>query len=74
MKCFVIFIILTLACFFHPVYAFSNQPTEKQVQSEFHSNLQWWEILDRQQVMNIELFPPEFGPNQQIEKNVINGV
>jgi len=38
----------------HP--AFACFPTE------FHSNLQWWEILDRQQVMNIELFPPEFRP------------
>ncbi len=40
--------------FEHP--AFTYFPTE------FHSNLQWWEILDRQQVMNIELFPPEFKP------------
>ena len=29
---------------------------------EFYSNLQWWEILDRQQVMNLELFPPNFKP------------
>ena len=36
--------------------AFADFPTE------FHSNLQWWEILDRQQVMNLELFPPEFRP------------
>jgi hypothetical protein len=38
----------------HP--AFADFPTE------YHSNLQWWEILDRQQVMNLELFPPEFKP------------
>ena len=38
----------------HP--AFTDFPTE------FHSNLQWWEILNRQQVMNLELFPPEFKP------------
>ncbi|MFZ6032596.1 MULTISPECIES: exo-beta-1,4-galactosidase [Melioribacter] len=38
----------------HP--AFSDFPTE------FHSNLQWWEILNRQQVMNLELFPPDFKP------------
>jgi hypothetical protein len=38
----------------HP--AFANFPTE------FHSNLQWWEILDRQQVMNLELFPLKFKP------------
>jgi hypothetical protein len=38
----------------HP--AFSDFPTE------FHSNLQWWEILNRQQIMNLELFPPDFKP------------
>jgi hypothetical protein len=38
----------------HP--AFINFPTE------FCSNLQWWEILNRQQVMNLELFPPQFKP------------
>lgn len=38
----------------HPV--FEDFPTE------FHSNLQWWEILHKQQVMNLELFPPEFKP------------
>ncbi|MGK9477828.1 exo-beta-1,4-galactosidase [Melioribacter sp. OK-6-Me] len=38
----------------HPV--FSYFPTD------FHSNLQWWEILNRQQVMNLELFPPQFKP------------
>ena len=38
----------------HPVFA--------EFPTEFHSNLQWWEILDRQQVMNLELFPPEFRP------------
>ena len=38
----------------HPAFAYF--PTE------FYSNLQWWEILDRQQVMNIGLFPPEFRP------------
>ena len=36
--------------------AFADFPTD------FHSNLQWWGILDRQQVMNLELFPPEFKP------------
>ncbi|MBN1783142.1 beta-glucuronidase [bacterium] len=38
----------------HPAFAYF--PTD------FHSDLQWWEILDRQQVMNIERFPPEFRP------------
>ena len=36
----------------HPVFEFF--PTE------FHSNLQWWEILNRQQIMNLENFPAEF--------------
>ncbi|MFH0988765.1 MAG: sugar-binding domain-containing protein [bacterium] len=38
----------------HP--AFANFPTA------YHSDLQWWDILNKQQVMNIELFPPEFRP------------
>jgi len=38
----------------HP--ALENFPTE------YHSNLQWWEILDRQQVMCLDNFLPEFRP------------
>ncbi len=38
----------------HPV--FSEFPTE------YHSNLQWWEILHKQQVMNLKNFPSEFRP------------
>ena len=38
----------------HPAFAYF--PTA------FHSNMQWWEILDRQQVMNIDQFPLEFRP------------
>ncbi|MFA9388554.1 MAG: sugar-binding domain-containing protein [Prolixibacteraceae bacterium] len=38
----------------HP--AFNNFPTS------FHSDLQWWEITNRQQVMNMENFPPDFKP------------
>jgi len=38
----------------HP--AFADFPTE------LHSDLQWWEILDRQQVMVLEDFPPAFRP------------
>ncbi len=37
-----------------------NHPAFADFPTEFHSNLQWWGILDRQQVMNLELFPPEF--------------
>ena len=39
-----------------------NHPAFADFPTEFHSNLQWWEILDPQQVMNLELFPPEFKP------------
>lgn len=38
----------------HP--AFADFPTEA------HSNLQWWEIVNRAQVMNLEDFPPSFRP------------
>lgn len=38
----------------HPV--FDNFPTS------FHSDMQWWEILNRQQVMHLENFPPDFRP------------
>jgi hypothetical protein len=39
-----------------------NLPAFADFPTEFHSNLQWWEILDRQQVINLELFPPKFKP------------
>ena len=38
----------------HPVFA--DFPTEHQ------SDLQWWEIANRQQVMNLEYFPSDFRP------------
>ncbi|GAB3573937.1 beta-glucuronidase [Spirosoma luteolum] len=38
----------------HPVFA--DFPTE------YHSNLQWWEILNKAQVMNLEDFPAAFRP------------
>jgi len=38
----------------HP--AFQNFPTE------FHSNLQWWEIVNRSQVMLLDSFPAGFRP------------
>jgi hypothetical protein len=38
----------------HP--AFADFPTA------YHSDVQWWDILNNQQVMNLELFPPEFRP------------
>ena len=36
--------------------AFANFPTS------FHSDLQWWEIQNRAQVMNLEDFPADFRP------------
>ncbi|MFT3827249.1 MAG: beta-glucuronidase [Chitinophagaceae bacterium] len=38
----------------HP--AFADFPTE------YHSNLQWWEIVNRSQVMHLEDFPKNFKP------------
>lgn len=63
----------------HP--AFADFPTD------FHSNLQWWEILHKQQVMILDDFPAEFRPIVQpidtwflnrrlgliFEANVLNG-
>jgi hypothetical protein len=36
--------------------AFADFPTE------YHSNFQWWELVNRQQVMNLENFPSDFKP------------
>ncbi len=38
----------------HPV--FNSFPTD------YYSDLQWWELANRQQVMNLENFPPNFKP------------
>lgn len=38
----------------HPV--FIDFPTE------YYADLQWWEIANRQQIMNLENFPPHFRP------------
>jgi hypothetical protein len=38
----------------HPIFRYF--PTES------HSNMQWWEIVNRQQVMNLDNFPPKFRP------------
>ncbi|HEY5570561.1 MAG TPA: sugar-binding domain-containing protein [Bacteroidales bacterium] len=39
---------------YHPV--FHNFPTE------YHSNLQWWELVNKAQVMQFDKFPDEFQP------------
>jgi lysophospholipase L1-like esterase len=63
----------------HPV--FGSFPTE------YHSNMQWWELLNRQQVMQFTEFPDDFQPLVQsidtwfisrkagmmFEANVLNG-
>jgi hypothetical protein len=36
--------------------AFNNFPTD------FHSDMQWWEIVNKSQVMNLEDFPSGFKP------------
>jgi hypothetical protein len=65
----------------------ANHPALSDFPTEYHSNLQWWEILNRQQVMNIENFPSDFRPIIQpidtwflsrhlamlFEANVLNG-
>ncbi len=40
----------------------SSHPVFEKFPTDYHSDLQWWEILHRQQVMNLEFFPPEFKP------------
>lgn len=33
-----------------------------QFPTDYYSDLQWWELVNKQQVMNLEYFPPEFKP------------
>lgn len=47
----------TLGIFTNP-----NHPALADFPTEFHSNLQWWALLHRQQVMDIDHFPPDFRP------------
>jgi hypothetical protein len=39
-----------------------DHPVFKHFPTRYHSNLQWWELLHRQQVMNLDSFPPDFKP------------
>ncbi len=39
-----------------------EHPALADFPTEFHSNLQWWELLHNQQVMNLDNFPAEFTP------------
>src|SRR4030042_2547095 len=40
-------------------------PIFRDFPTESHSNMQWWEIVNRQQVMNLDNFPPDFRPLAQ---------
>lgn len=40
----------------------NNSPAFAHFPTDFHSDLQWWEIVDRAQVMVLEDFPPGFKP------------
>lgn len=44
------------------VYIQNQHPLFKDFPTEYHSNYQWWSILNRQQVINLENFPPSFRP------------
>ena len=39
-----------------------EHPALADFPTDFYSNLQWWEILHKQQVMNLDDFPSEFRP------------
>lgn len=62
-------------------------PLFREFPTEYHSNLQWWELLNKAQVMQFTHFPAEFQPTVQsidtwfisrkigmlFEANVLNG-
>ena len=39
-----------------------EDPLFQDFPTDFHSDLQWWSILNKQQVMHLEDFPPAFKP------------
>ncbi|MBN2166133.1 MAG: beta-glucuronidase [Marinilabiliaceae bacterium] len=39
-----------------------NHPSLNDFPTDYYSDLQWWDIANRQQVMNIENFQPDFKP------------
>lgn len=69
------------------IYTNSNHPLFKEFPTDYHSNLQWWELLNRAQVMQFSDFPKDFQPLVQsidtwfisrkigmlFEANVLNG-
>ena len=42
-----------------------KHPIFKEFPTEYHSNLQWWELLNRAQVMQFTDFPASFQPTVQ---------
>ena len=44
------------------IYIRDEHPIFKDFPTDYYSDLQWWEISNRQQVMNLERFPVKFRP------------
>lgn len=44
------------------IYLESTHPAFEDFPTSFHSDYQWWEIVNRQQVMRVKDFPPDFKP------------
>jgi len=40
----------------------NEHPVFNQFPTDYYSDFQWWELVNKQQVMNLENFPPEFKP------------
>ena len=69
------------------IWVNEHHPMFKEFPTEYHSNLQWWELLNKTQVMQFTHFPAEFQPLVQsidtwflsrkigvlFEANVLNG-
>lgn len=69
------------------IYLNEYHPLFREFPTEYHSNLQWWELLNKAQVMQFTDFPAEFQPTIQsidtwfisrkigmlFEANVLNG-
>ncbi len=69
------------------IFLNDHHPLFKRFPTEYHSNLQWWELLNRAQVMQFTGFPDDFQPIVQsidtwfisrkigvlFEANVLNG-
>lgn len=47
------------------IYLNEYHPLFREFPTEFHSNLQWWELLNRTQVMQFTSFPADFQPTIQ---------